>query len=110
MFTAYGEGYVAVNDQRFERALVVAPDEPVADWEAGSFEALSPADFDAVLRFNPEIVLIGTGARLRFPRAELTRRLVEASVGFEAMDTKAACRTYNILMSEGRQVVAAIFI
>src|SRR5688572_19106957 len=110
MFTAYGDGYVSVNDQRYERALVVAPDEPVVDWEPASFEALAPADFDAVLRFNPEIVLLGTGARLRFPRPELTRRLVEASVGFEAMDTKAACRTYNILMSEGRRVVAAIFI
>ena len=110
MFTAYGDDYVSINDQRYERPIVVAPDQPVADWNAQGFEALTPADFEAVLRLSPEIVLLGTGERLRFPRPELTRPLVEASVGFEAMDTKAACRTYNILMAEGRQVVAAILI
>jgi uncharacterized protein len=110
MFTGYGDGYVSINDQRYERAIVVAPDQPIADWDAASFEALTPADFQAVLRLNPEIVLLGTGEHLRFPRPELTRALQEASVGFEAMDTKAACRTYNILMAEGRQVVAAILI
>lgn len=110
LFTAYGDGYVSINDQRYERALIVAPDHPVAEWEASSFETLGPGDFDAVLRMNPEIVLLGTGARLRFPRPELTRRLVETAVGYEVMDTKAACRTYNILMAEGREVVAAIFV
>lgn len=110
MFTGYGDGYVSINDQRYERHIVVAPGEPVVDWDAGSFETLTPADFEVVLRLNPEIVLLGTGERLRFPHPELTRPLAEASVGFEAMDTKAACRTYNILMAEGRQVVAAIFV
>jgi len=110
MFTAYGDGYVSINDQRYERSIVVAPDQPVADWDAQTFETLTPSAFQTVLRLNPEIVLLGTGERLRFPRPALTRVLVEASVGFEAMDTKAACRTYNILMAEGRQVVAAILI
>lgn len=110
MFTGYGDGYVSINDRRFDRSVIVAPDHPVTDWDADSFESLAAADFDGVLRLNPEIVLIGTGARHRFPSPELTRRLIEASVGFESMDTKAACRTYNILMAEGRQVVAAIFV
>ena len=110
MFTGYGNGYVSINDQRYERPIVVAPDQPVEDWEARSFETLTPADFQAILRLNPEIVLLGTGERLHFPRPELTRALQEAAVGLEAMDTKAACRTYNILMAEGRQVVAAILI
>jgi uncharacterized protein len=110
MFTGYGDDYVAINDQRYSRHIVVAPDEPVVDWGAESFETLKPADFEAVLRLKPEVVLLGTGAQLRFPRPELTRPLADAAVGFEAMDTKAACRTYNILMAEGRQVVAAILI
>ena len=110
LFTGYGEGYVAINDQRFEHSIVVTPANPVAEWDAGSFEALTPAHFDALLALKPEIVILGTGAKLRFPRPEVTRPLAEAQVGFEAMDTKAACRTFNILMAEGRQVVAAILV
>ncbi|HYH43764.1 MAG TPA: Mth938-like domain-containing protein [Burkholderiales bacterium] len=110
LFTGYGEGYVAINDQRFEHSIVVTPGNPVADWDAGSFEALTAAHFAALLTLKPEIVILGTGAKLRFPRPEVTRPLAEAQVGFEAMDTKAACRTFNILMAEGRQVVAAILV
>lgn len=110
LFTGYGEGYVSINDQRYEKNLVVAPDQPVADWNAESFDALTPAHFEALLELKPEIVILGTGERLRFPRPEVTRSLAHAAVGFEAMDTKAACRTYNILMAEGRQVVAAILV
>lgn len=110
LFTGYGDGYVAINDQRFEHSIVVTPANPVADWDAGSFEALTTAHFDALLALKPEIVILGTGAKLRFPRPEVTRPLAEAQVGFEAMDTKAACRTFNILMAEGRQVVAAILV
>ena len=110
LFTGYGEGYVAINDQRFERPIVVAPENPVADWNAESFEALTAAHFESLLELKPEIVILGTGAKLRFPRPEVTRPLAEARIGFEAMDTKAACRTFNILMAEGRQVVAAILV
>jgi uncharacterized protein len=110
LFTGYGEGYVAINDQRFEHAIVVTPGDPVADWDAGSFETLTAAHFAALLTLKPEIVILGTGTKLRFPRPEVTRPLAEAQVGFEAMDTKAACRTFNILMAEGRQVVAAILV
>lgn len=110
LFTGYGDGYVCVNDRRYEDSLVVAPDHEVMAWEAESFDALAPAHFEGLLALKPEVVILGTGARLRFPRPELTRALAQASVGFEAMDTRAACRTYNILMTEGRAVVAAILI
>jgi len=109
LFTGYGDGYVAINDNRFDANLVVTPTQ-TATWSAASFEALTPAHFAALLEFKPEIVILGTGERLRFPRPELTRPLADAAVGFEAMDTKAACRTYNILVGEGRQVVAAILV
>ena len=110
LFTGYGEGYVSVNDRRYQGNLVVAPDHDVSMWNAESFDALTPAHFEALLELKPEIVILGTGERLRFPRPEVTRALAEAAVGFEAMDTRAACRTYNVLMAEGRAVVAAIFV
>jgi uncharacterized protein len=109
LFTGYGDGYVSVNDRRYQGNLVVAPHD-VSVWNAESFDALTPAHFEALLELKPEIVILGTGERLRFPRPQVTRALAQASVGFEAMDTRAACRTYNILMSEGRAVVAAIFV
>ena len=110
LFTGYGADYVSINAQRYEYAIVVAPGRAVQPWEATQFEALTPAHFEALLELQPEIVILGTGATLRWPHPALTRALAAAAVGFEAMDTKAACRTYNILMAEGRQVVAAILV
>ena len=110
IFTGYGEGYVAINNQRFEHNVLVMPGRDITQWEPAGFDALCAADFSALLALQPEIVILGTGDTLRFPKPELTRPLAAAHVGFEAMDTKAACRTYNVLVAEGRQVVAAIFV
>lgn len=109
-FTGYGPGYVAVNGQRHERSLIVLPDRLVLDWPAGSFEALAAEHLAAVAALAPEIVLLGTGARLRFPRPELTLPLARAGIGLEVMDTQAACRTYNILAAESRRVAAALLL
>jgi uncharacterized protein len=79
----------------------------VQAWTAASFDSLSDSDFAALLNLSPELVLLGTGTRQRFPHPRLTRALTEARIGIEVMNTAAACRTYNILMSEGRRVVAA---
>jgi uncharacterized protein len=110
LFTGYGEGYVKLNDERHEHNIIVAPDRPVREWAPENFEALTPAHLRDLLELRPEIVILGTGEELRFPSRELMRVLAEATVGLEVMDTKAACRTYNILMAEGRHVVAAIFV
>ena len=110
LFTGYGEGYVSINDQRYAHAVVVAPEGEVERWSAQSFETLAAGDFDGLAARSPELVILGTGATHRFPKPELIRPLVTAGVGFEAMDTKAACRTYNILMAEGRRVIAAILV
>ena len=107
-FTGYGEGYVMVNRQRYERNLVVLPDRIVTDWQAAGFDQLNAEDFARLAELAPEIVLLGTGSRLRFPRPELTRALYEARIGLEVMDIQAACRTYNILAAEERKVVAAL--
>ena len=107
-FTGYGEGYVMVNRQRYEHNLVVLPDRIVTDWQPAGFDQLSAGDFAQLAELVPEIVLLGTGSRLRFPRPELTRALYEARIGLEVMDIQAACRTYNILAAEERKVVAAL--
>jgi uncharacterized protein len=105
--TAYGPGFIEVNKSRHQGHLLLMPDAPVQTWQAAAFESLRPEDFDALLDLRPEIVLLGTGRRQRFPHPRLTSGLARAGVGVEVMDTAAACRTYNILMAEGRRVLAA---
>jgi uncharacterized protein len=107
--THYGEGYILVNrEQRFESGVVVMPQALLEDWGKEGFEGLSLADMERLRDSGAEIVLLGTGPRQRFPHPSLLRPLMEAHIGFEVMDSAAACRTYNILMSEGRKVAAAL--
>jgi uncharacterized protein len=108
LFTGYGQGYVMVNRERHEQNLVVLPDQLLTDWQASGFDNLAAADFQRLADLEPEIVLLGTGERLRFPRPELTRALTEARIGLEVMDIRAACRTFNILAAEDRKVAAAL--
>jgi uncharacterized protein len=108
--TGYGEGYVMVNRRRFERSLVVLPERIIPDWPATSFEALAPEHLAALAGLDREIILLGTGARLRFPRPEIMQALIQSGVGVEVMDVQAACRTYNILLAEERRVAAALLI
>jgi len=110
MFTAHGAGYVSVNSQRYEHSLVVMPDQLHLDWRVSDFEALNEAHFSYLLALQPEILLLGTGAQQKFPHPRLFQTLIAAGISVEAMSTSAACRTYNILMSEDRKVVAAILI
>ena len=110
MFTGYGIGYVMVNQMRYERSLIILPDRIIEDWPAQTFEQLAVAHFEQLLSLQPEIVLLGTGASLRFPHPSLTKVLITAKIGVEVMDTSAACRTYNILTAEGRRVAAALLV
>ncbi len=110
MFTAYGDGYVEVNAVRFERSIVVVPDQAVVDWPVASFEDLSAENFASLAAMNPELVIFGSGAKLRFAHPRLTAPLYARGIGVETMDLHAACRTYNILVAEGRKVVAALLI
>jgi len=107
VFTGYGEGYVLVNNVRHERNLLVLP-ERVIPWDVAGFESLREEDFSELAAMRLEIVLLGTGAKQRFPEPRLTRPLAQARVGIEVMDLMAACRTYNILVSESRLVAAAL--
>ncbi len=110
LFTGYGNGYVTVNGQRYHRSLVVTPLQVIEDRLAANFDQLTASHFEFLLEFNPQIVLLGTGTVLRFPPPSLTQCLTAARIGLEVMDTSAACRTYNVLTAEGRNVAAAIVI
>ena len=110
IFTAHGKGYVAVSGERFERPIVVTPEQILSDWQPQGFDALEEAHFAYFLTFKPEILLFGTGAQQRFPHPRLYQALTVAGIGVEFMDTAAACRTYNILMAEDRNVVAAVLL
>ncbi|AYH44832.1 Mth938-like domain-containing protein [Azoarcus sp. DN11] len=106
--TGYGTDHLMINKERHDGNVLVAVDRIVGGWAPGGFANLSADDFAPVCEMKPEVVLIGTGSRLRFPAPAILRPLIEARIGYEIMDLPAACRTYNILAAEGRSVVAAL--
>ena len=108
ILTGFGEGWIRVGATEYRENLVLTPETVHPGWAPGGLQALAEDDFRALLEYRPEIVLIGTGKRQRFPHARFLRPLVEAQVGVEIMDTHAACRTFNILIAEERRVVAAL--
>jgi uncharacterized protein len=108
VFTAYGDGWVEVAGRRVSGSVVVAAERLQEGWAAGGIAALTPAETAALLDWKPEVLLLGSGAAFRFPDPAALAPLYRAGVGVEVMDTKAACRTYNILLAEGRRVVAAL--
>jgi uncharacterized protein len=110
LVTGYGAGYVAINHRHYASSLVLLPDRILESWAVGGFEALAERDFETLRALAPEILLLGTGIRQRFPAPALLRPLFEARIGCEVMDLAAACRTFNILMAEGRHVAAALII
>jgi uncharacterized protein len=109
VITAYGDGYVQINADRRTGSVIVSG-RGVDDWGVARVQDLRAADLDEVARAKPEIVIIGTGKAFVFPHPANLRPLIEAKVGYEVMDTAAACRTYNILLGEGRNVVAALVV
>ena len=106
--TGYGTDHLMINKERHDGNVLVAADRIVGGWAPGGLANLSADDFAPVCEMKPEVVLIGTGSRLRFPAPAILRPLIEARIGYEIMDLPAACRTYNILAAEGRSVVAAL--
>lgn len=108
MFTAYGDDYIAVNHENYGSNLILLPESIITEWTRATPDTLSEADMQKLLTLGTEIVLLGTGKRLRFPPGALLRPFAPAGIGLEIMDLQAACRTYNILAAEGRKVAAAL--
>jgi uncharacterized protein len=104
----HGPEGVVVNGVEHTESVVVPWRGDVTPWHAESFESLAPDHFARIAALKPELVIFGSGARLRFPAPALLRPLIDAGIGVETMDTAAACRTYNVLLAEGRSVVAGL--
>jgi uncharacterized protein len=107
LISGYGDDHVLVNGARHDASLLVTA-EAVLPWPVAGFEALAQAHFESIVALAPDLVLLGTGPRLRFPAAQLTAPLVQAGIGLEVMDLRAACRTFNVLRAEERRVAAAL--
>lgn len=108
--SGYGPGWIGLNGERVTTSLVVGSRGQRFDWGCARYGDLSAAHFARLAELGPELVLFGSGERLRFPQPAWLQALAEQRIGIETMDTAAACRTYNILAGEGRHVVAALLL
>ena len=110
VIAAFGADWIRIGETEYRQNLVVTPDAVVTGWAPAGFAALTADDFASLLEYAPEVILLGTGESQSFPHPRLTNALSQARVGVEVMDTRAACRTFNILVAEDRRVVAALMI
>jgi len=110
LITGYGGGWVEINRKRYAHSLIVLPESIIEDWQVQDFENLTVEHFQKLADLKPEVVLLGTGAKHRFVHPRLTAPLTTLGISMECMDTAAACRTYNILMSEGRKTAAVLLL
>jgi uncharacterized protein len=108
--TRHEPGALWVGNQRFDRSVLVPWRGEIRPWAPPTVDQLSREDFDAVLALKPELVIFGSGPRIRFVSPALLRSLIDGGIGVETMDTAAACRTYNVLVAEGRSAVAALLL
>ena len=112
--TGYGSGYLAINGGKINNSVIVLPDKIINPWAIASPSMLTPslciADFAELLELKPELIIFGSGAKFQFPDRRILAAFASARIGFEVMDTPAASRTYNVLMSEGRQIAAALLV
>jgi uncharacterized protein len=107
---AYSAAEIVVGERIIRSSVVVTARELIADWPPRSLAALTEMHLAAVFALQPEVVLLGTGARQRFPEARILAVAAHAGIGIEVMDTAAACRTYNVLLAEERRVAAALIL
>jgi uncharacterized protein len=103
-------GGVLVNQETLSRSFLLAPNQLVQDWPPTSAAGLTPEDMQAVLALDPVLVLLGTGSRQQFPAPAVMAALLTRGIGIEVMDNAAAARTFNVLATEGRRVVAAFLL
>ena len=108
--TAYGPGWVAIQGEKIEHSVLITSEGLRLDWSCARFDDLTPQHFAQLAELDVELVIFGSGNRLRFTPPAWQAGLMQRRVGLETMDTQAACRTFNILAGEGRKVAAALLI
>jgi uncharacterized protein len=107
---SYSPGELRIHEQLFHRSCLLTADQIIADWKPQTLEELELEHLEVIVALEPEVVVLGSGLRQRFPEARILAHLLSRRIGCEVMDTGAACRTFNILLSEDRRVVAALFL
>jgi uncharacterized protein len=108
--SGYGPGWVGVDGEKITHSVIVSSRGELIEWASGSFEDLGPEHFAQLALLDTEVVIFGSGSRIRFPKPAWLMPLTARHIGVETMDTAAACRTYNILAQEGRNVAAALLL
>ena len=110
VISGYGPGWIGVNGEKISHNVIVSSKGERIEWPPGRFEDLGPEHFAQLALLDAEVVIFGSGSRIRFPKAAWLQPLMAKRIGIETMDTAAACRTYNILAQEGRSVAAALLL
>ncbi len=107
---SFRPGELRLTEQTFDVHVILSATKIIRDWKPAAFSELSIADFEPAIALGPEIILFGTGEQQRFPDNALMTEIMRQGIAFEVMDTSAACRTFNVLVSEFREVVAALLV
>jgi uncharacterized protein len=107
---AYTKNFIQINEQKIRHSLIVTPDKLIDPWPPQSVSDLTAEDLQIITNLQPSIVLLGSGEKLVFPHPQLLTIFYQKKIGIEVMNNGAACRTYTVLMSEGRKVAAAILL
>jgi uncharacterized protein len=107
---AYSRAELRIGEELVRSSCIVSADRLITDWPPARFDTLRSEHLQAIFELEPEVVLLGTGERQRFPPADIRAAFAARRVGLEVMDLGAACRTYNILVQEERHVIAALFL
>ncbi len=110
LITGYDKGWVEINKQRYTDSLIVMPSQLIKNWSIANIESIQAEHFEQVANYKPDVVLLGTGSQHKFIHPKLSVALTNLGISLECMSTDAACRTYNILMSEGRNVAACLLL
>ena len=105
---SYQNGVITINKEQYKNSLIVSPTKLIADWPPGCFSDLAAQHIQQIISLQPEIIILGTGSQLHFPNPDLIEDIFKYDIGFEVMDTGAACRCYNLLVSEARSVAAGL--
>lgn len=107
---SYSAGELRINDAIFTNHVIVSADDIIENWSPAIISELSIADFSAAIRSRPELIIFGTGIEQIFPPATVMTEILRQGIGFEVMDTAAACRTFNVLAGERRRIAAALML
>ena len=101
---------VVIGEALYTASLIVTPEQVVPDWPPQYLDQLTVDDLAMILALGPELILVGTGNALRFPNSVILKGVMQVGIGIDFMDSRAVCRTFNILAAEGRRVAAGVII